>query len=106
MFASTATSRSWAGRNEGLGTLRARGEQLAHRGFGLAVHGRAVDHTPARREQRIEHAGQALEFGAAGRAVEADVGAAADDGKRLARRRDRAFMHVAHAVLLVWTNAS
>ena len=68
-------------------------EQFADDSFGAAIHRRAVEHRAARAEQRGEHIGQALVAGAADADVEAEIGAAADDGQLLAGRRDGARFH-------------
>jgi hypothetical protein len=71
--------------------------------LGAAVHRRAVDHRAAGREERIEHAGQALVFVGAGALVEADPGAAADDRQGFLRGGDGAggHLHRGPALLLL-----
>ena len=83
------------GREEGFAAPAAGGEQLAGGRFGAAVHRRAVEHLAAGVEQRRDDAGQERVAGSSRRLVEADVGAAADDGQRLAGGRDRTRVHAA-----------
>ena len=75
-----ATARPHFGGEEGFWMRAGGGEQLAGHRLGATVHRRAVDHRATRAEQGLQHTGQALVFGAVGGDVEADVGAAADDG--------------------------